>query len=73
MIRYKNGDSGVQAYECGGEFIRIQFADGTIYLYTYESADSSNIEAMKRLAQSGKGLNTFINKYVRGNYAKREQ
>ena len=73
MVRYQNGESGVQFYDCGDDFIRIQFADGTVYLYTYGSAGSSNIEEMKRLAQIGKGLNTFINKNVRGNFAKRER
>ncbi len=72
MIRYLNSASGIQAYDYGDDFIRIQFEDGTIYLYTYESTGAYHIEQMKKLAQLGKGLNTFINQAVRGNYWKRE-
>ena len=71
MKRYINGESGILAYECGSDFIRIQFTDGSIYLYTYESAGVFCVEKMKKLAQRGKGLNTFINRMVRGNYSER--
>lgn len=71
MERYKNldGDSGVIAYETGPNYIRVQFSDRSIYLYTYESAGSQNIEYMKRLAENGEGLNAFINTTVRKKYA----
>ncbi len=74
MEEYKNlaGDSGVVRYEIGVDFIRVQFSNNTIYLYTYTSAGRNNIERMKKLAQDGKGLNTFINKNVRKAYARRE-
>ena len=37
MKRYRNlgGDSGIVAYEDGEDFIRVQFSDGSIYLYNY--------------------------------------
>jgi len=37
MERYRdiNGDSGVLAYETGPDFIRVQFKDHSVYLYTY--------------------------------------
>lgn len=75
MERYKNlgGDSGVVAYEIGPDFIRVQFSDGAIYLYTYASAGSHNIEQMKQLATRGQGLNTFINTTVRKAYARKER
>jgi len=71
MERYKNinGDSGVIAFEYGAEYIRVQFSTGAIYLYTYQSAGSHNIERMKALARSGDGLNAYINTYVRNRYA----
>lgn len=75
MERYKNlgGDSNVVAYEEGIDFIRVQFSDGAIYLYTYASAGPSNIEHMKNLATSGQGLNAFINRAVRKAYARKER
>ena len=75
MERYKNlgGDSGVVAYENGPDFIRVQFSDGAIYLYTYLSASSQNIEYMKQLARNGQGLNSFINTTVRKAYAQKER
>lgn len=74
MEPYKNlnGDSGVAGFENGSDYIRVQFKDGSVYLYTYASAGSSNIEEMKRLAVAGRGLNSFINKNVRKRYAKKE-
>lgn len=75
MERYKNlgGNSGVVAYEIGSDFIRVQFSDGSIYLYTYASAGSHNIEHMKQLARNGQGLNSFINTIVRKAYARKER
>jgi hypothetical protein len=73
--RYRgiDGDSGVIGYENGSDFIRVQFSDSSVYLYTYASAGSNNIEEMKRLAVAGDGLNAFINKNVRKRYAKKER
>ncbi|HEY9629439.1 MAG TPA: hypothetical protein V6C84_19230 [Coleofasciculaceae cyanobacterium] len=74
MERYRNidGDSGVNAYEIGADFIRIQFSTGATYLYTYSSAGLANIEQMKILAQKGNGLNSFINTRVCKLYARKE-
>ena len=70
MQRYKSSvNSGVLAYEIGDDRIKVKFLDGTIYLYTYQSAGAENIEQMKALAQIGKGLTTFINQFVREQYA----
>jgi hypothetical protein len=70
MQRYKNSvNSGVLAYDIGEDRIKVKFLDGTIYLYTYNSAGSENVEQMKALAQTGKGLTTFINQAVREQYA----
>lgn len=67
------GDSGVVAYENGPDFIRVEFSDGAIYLYTYASAGSHNIERMKSLAGNGQGLNSFITTTVRKRYARKER
>lgn len=73
METYKNlnGDSGITGYEIGYDQITVEFKDGSAYLYTNSSAGSNNIEQMKTLARNGKGLNSFINKYVRKLYAKK--
>ena len=68
----RDGDSGVAAYENGENFIRVKFKDGSIYRYTFASAGQSNIEQMKSLAVAGDGLNSFINKFVRKSYERRE-
>ncbi len=71
MTSYKNlgGDSSVRAYELGVDSITVQFSDNTVYLYTYQSAGSENIEKMKALAIAGQGLNSFIMRYVKKAYS----
>ncbi len=71
MESYRNlgGNSGVEAYEIGQDFIKVQFSDGSVYMYTNKSAGAPNIEQMKQLAINGQGLNSFISTTVRDNYA----
>lgn len=71
MERYANrgGDSNVVAYEIDQSSIKVQFGDGSMYLYTAQSAGASNLEHMKHLARAGQGLNSFINRAVRKGYA----
>jgi hypothetical protein len=64
-----NGDSGVATYEVGQDSITIQFSRGGTYLYTNSVPGAMHVAEMKRLAETGDGLNTYINKYVRKNYA----
>jgi hypothetical protein len=73
MQPYKNlsGNSGVVAYEAGGDSIIVEFEDGAIYRYTADSAGGANIEIMKQLAREGRGLSTFIVRHVRKAYAAR--
>lgn len=75
MERYSDIDldSGVVAYECGPDFIRVKFSDSSIYLYTYASAGPSHIEKMKELAIRGDGLNAYINDFVRKRYERKER
>lgn len=63
--------SGVIAYEYGSNYIKVQFSRGGSYIYSYESAGKEHIEKMKQLADSGSGLNTYINKNVKKNYEKK--
>ena len=74
MERYSDidRDSGVIAYECGSDFIRVRFSDGAIYLYTYRSAGQHHIENMKGLAKRGDGLNAYINDHAKKGYERRE-
>jgi hypothetical protein len=58
-----SGDSGVQSFEIGPDFITVRFHDRPPYLYTYETAGRDNVERMKRLARAGRGLSTFISQH----------
>jgi hypothetical protein len=75
MQQYQNlgGNSGVSAYEIGPDFIRVRFSTGAVYVYTYASAGSNNVEYMKQLARNGQGLNSFIQTNVRNSYARKER
>lgn len=71
MERYRNsgGDSGVSSFEIGTDYILVQFS-GTArtYRYSYRKAGQHHVENMKRLASSGSGLNSYINRYVKKLY-----
>lgn len=71
MINYRNsgGDSGVDSYEIGDDYITVKFTrTARTYTYSYASAGRTHVEQMKSLARSGSGLNSYINKYVRNLY-----
>lgn len=74
MLPYRNldGNSGVTAYEIGADFIRVEFNSSNVYRYTYANSNRRNVEEMKRLAEAGAGLATFINEHVGELYASRE-
>jgi hypothetical protein len=65
----KGGNSNVYAYTFGIDFIKIQFNDGSVYLYDYSSTSMTHVEQMKKLAIKGIGLNSYIGKKVKQNYA----
>jgi len=73
MTRYGNrsGNSGVVAYALGKDSITLKFGEGTVYEYTAESAGRTNIERMKALAASGRGLAAFVTRNVRERYARK--
>jgi hypothetical protein len=71
MKRYKNlsGSSGIVAYQIGKDFIKIIFAsDARPYVYSYKRPGKIKVDRMKQLALKGKGLATYINKYIRDNF-----
>ncbi len=55
------GDSGISAYDHGDDWIRVQFKHGGTYEYRSSGIGASHLATMKRLADSGDGLNTYIN------------
>ncbi len=73
MEQYKNlhGNSGIDSYELGDDSITIKFINGGTYLYTNQSTGTTHIEEMKRLAQSGEGLNCYISKVIKKQFARK--
>lgn len=74
MQPYANnsGKSNVIAYYLGNDFIVVQFPHSAYYKFTYTSAGQAAIEAMKRYAQNGSGLGTFIStKDTQPDYARK--
>ena len=71
MQPYKDidGDSGVAAHEIGPDSITVQFLKGGTYLYDGSKPGAHHVAEMQRLAQAGDGLNAYINKFVRKEYA----
>jgi len=58
------GNSGVVEYENGPDSIRVRFHSGDVYEYNYESVGRRHVEAMKRLAQVGRGLSAYISQHL---------
>lgn len=73
MQAYKNtsGKGGIKAYEIGEDCITIAFNDGGVYLYDYTAPGKQHVAHMKKLADKGSGLTTYINQHVRERYAKK--
>jgi len=71
MEKYKNlsGKSGIVAFQEGTDYIRVKFlGSDDIYTYSYSSAGVKHIEKMKEMARKGKGLSTYISRYVKDKY-----
>lgn len=66
-----NGDSGVSAYDYGDDWIKVQFKGGAVYEYRAAKIGQANINNMKRLADGGDGLNSYImnNPEVKGGWS----
>jgi hypothetical protein len=71
MEGYKNlgGNSNVSAYKIESDSITVRFNDGRHYLYNYQSTGQVIVEHMKTLGIAGQGLNSFISRVVKSNYA----
>ncbi len=71
MVRYQNRgrNSNVYAYEIDNDRITVSFNGGGLYTYTYSSAGMTKVESMKHLARQGQGLNSFINRHAKFEYA----
>lgn len=64
FVTYKDvdRDSNVECYEIGADYIAVKFyGNQRVYVYSYKLAGVSNVETMKHLAESGDGLNAYIN------------
>jgi hypothetical protein len=72
MPVYKNldGDSGIESYDSGSGFIDVHFGKGTPRNYRYSNVKpgAQHVDEMKRLADQGRGLNEYINRFVKGEY-----
>ena len=64
-----NGDSGVTRFEIGPLDIKVEFRDGSVYLYNEQRPSVRHVEEMVRLARAGSGLNSYISRVVKKNYA----
>ncbi|MBB3141194.1 hypothetical protein [Halomonas organivorans] len=62
------GNSGVRFYEILADRIHVQFKTGTPYTWSYASCGQHHVEQMKTLARNGRGLNSYIMRFVRKGY-----
>jgi hypothetical protein len=65
FTRYSNrsGDSGVRAYKLIRSGIQIQFNSGRPYEYTVALTGANHVEAMRGLAEQGRGLASYISQH----------
>lgn len=71
-------NSGVVAYIIEDHDIKILFPpdkDGQpfVYTYSYTRPGKKHVEEMKKLAVKGSDLATYINKYIREKYERRDR
>jgi hypothetical protein len=73
MREYKavHEDAGVMAYRLGYDSITVRFQNGGVYLYNYASTGKKDVENMKKLAEKGDGLTTYISQKIKSRYAAR--
>jgi len=55
------GDSGIDSYEYDSNTITVVFTKGGPYRYSLSGVGSAHLAEMKQLADSGTGLNAYIN------------
>jgi hypothetical protein len=66
MQTYGNlaGNSGVVAFEILRDGILVCFVNGGTYLYDYSTPGREHVDEMKRLAQAGRGLSSYIARFA---------
>lgn len=69
--RNRSGSSAVDSYALMDDGIVIRFSDGSTYRYGEEHPGRYHVGQMKSLAMSGRGLATYINRYVRDKHEER--
>ena len=63
MSKAKSSSSGITGYVYTATSITIKYSNGNTYRYDVSKALSKeNLKAMIRLAETGAGLNSYINK-----------
>lgn len=68
----QNPNAGVLNYELAPSAIILEFSASKYrYLYNEEAPGAQHVQAMKYLAEQGRGLTTYINQHVRDNYARK--
>lgn len=61
--RDSDNDSNIKGYEYDENWIRVYFKDDSEYEYSDGTVTQYMIDQMKHLADSGDGLNAFINQH----------
>jgi hypothetical protein len=69
--RNRDGHSGVSAYQLLDDGIIVRFVEDGTYRYGPERPGRYHVGQMKSLAMAGRGLATYINRYVRDKYEER--
>jgi len=66
MTVYKNlsGDPTISSYEISQNQMIIEYTNGSAFLYNQTFSGTLNLFIMKDLAQTGKGLETYIQRFV---------
>ncbi len=75
MQKYANlsGDSGIDTFLITPSSIKVKFVKNpTVYVYTNQNPGAEHVNTMKRLAEAGKGLATYISQNVKKNYDHKE-
>ncbi|QET69318.1 hypothetical protein FOB42_03290 [Bordetella bronchiseptica] len=75
MTPYRNlsGQSNVNSYEITEDSIHVVFKSGAQrnYLYTNDRPGKAIVDQMKTLAEQGRGLNSYIARVVKSNFARK--
>jgi hypothetical protein len=65
-------DSGVTAYAIGPDFIAVQWTPPIVYVYDHDRPGREHVETMKALAESGRGLGTYVSRHVGKAFARKQ-